>query len=212
MQNQQAEEDAQTLVKDCRKHWESVRPRVRERLAISLRDFDEESDGFAATRRRFIRRMGRAARQAVVNLKIRGVLDMRLTERRASLKIWIYVCLMLLLSAGVAGSLKIGMYPYSALGFLVASALAMSIFVIQTHRSRKRLIESFEVQLKESQSRFADALGRDYRDGVRDFYIEYANMLESVRQYIVNAKLELQPNLAQWNDLFLELKEIEREL
>ena len=209
---QEANEDAEKLVKQCRMHWDTVRPRVRERLAISLNDFDVGADGFGATRQRFVRRMGRAAKQAVVNLKIRGMLDMQLTERRARLKVWIYVCLMLLLSAGVAGSMKIGMYPYPALVFLAGATLAMLVFIIKTYRSRKLLIEAFAVQLDDSKTRFADALGRDYRDGVRDFYIEYAKLLASVRQYIVNAKLELQPNLEQWDVLFFELKEIEEEL
>ena len=137
---------------------------------------------------------------------------MQLTERRARLKVWIYVCLMLLLSAGVAGSMKIGMYPYPALVFLAGATLAMLVFIIKTYRSRKLLIEAFALQLDDSKTRFADALGRDYRDGVRDFYIEYAKLLEGVRQYIVNAKLELQPNLEQWDVLFFELKEIEEEL
>ncbi len=63
-----------------------------------------------------------------------------------------------------------------------------------------------------SQGRFTGALGSDYRDGVRDLYIEYTRLLEGVRRHIVDAKLELQPNLEQWNNLFLELKEIEQEL
>lgn len=208
----QAADDAQQLLNHCRAHWETVCPRVEQQMNISLAGFDGEADGFDITKQRFVRRMGRAAKQAVVNLKIRGMLDMKLSERRASLKMWIYVFLMLLLSGGVAGSLRIDPYPYPALVFLAGALLALLTFVFQTYRTRKHLLETFSGQLGDFKDRFAEAIGNDYRDGVRDFFIEYANLLESVRQYIADGKLELKPNLEQWNSLFLELKEIEQEL
>ncbi|MEJ6572211.1 MAG: hypothetical protein QNL39_09520, partial [Akkermansiaceae bacterium] len=209
---QQASDDGENLVEQCRKHWETVRPRVKERLAISLEDFEKETGGFGSTRDRFIKRMGRAARQVVVNLKIRGGLDMQLTARRSGLKTWLYICLLLLLSAGVTGSLKINPYPYLALGLLASALTSMVVFTFQSRRSRSEIIESFAEKLDDSRVPFADALGSDYRDGVRDFYIEYGSLLESVRRHIADAKLDLQPNLEQWNGLFLELKEIEQEL
>ena len=209
---QQASDDGENLVEQCRKHWETVRPRVKERLAISLEDFEKETGGFGSTRDRFIKRMGRAARQVVVNLKIRGGLDMQLTARRSGLKTWLYICLLLLLSAGVTGSLKINPYPYLALGLLASALTSMVVFTFQSRRSRSEIIESFAEKLGDSRVPFADALGSDYRDGVRDFYIEYGSLLESVRRHIADAKLDLQPNLEQWNGLFLELKEIEQEL
>lgn len=209
---EQASDDGKNLISVCRDHWETVRPRVKERLAIDLKGFDEETGGFGSTRERFIKRMGRAARQAVVNLKIRGGLDMQLTKRRAHLKGWLYVCLILLLAAGVTGSLKLGPYPYLPLGLLAGAVAGMVAFTFRSRATREEIITSFKEKLDDAQVPFADSLGSDYRDGIRDFYIEYGNLLESVRRHIANAKLELQPNLEQWNALFLELKEIEQEL
>ncbi|NNJ86917.1 MAG: hypothetical protein HKP20_07085 [Akkermansiaceae bacterium] len=88
----------------------------------------------------------------------------------------------------------------------------MLVFTFQSRRTRKEIITNFSEKLDDSRVLFADALGSDYRDGVRDFYIEYGSLLESVRRHIADAKLELQPNLEQWNSLFLELKEIEQQL
>ncbi|MDG1357339.1 MAG: dynamin family protein [Akkermansiaceae bacterium] len=208
----QSKQDAEVLIRECADHWDTVKPRVKQKLEIALDDFDELNEVFTDSKKRFIRRMGLAAKQAVVNLKVRGGLDMRMSDRRAKLKVWIYMCLMLLLCAGVAGSLRLGLYPYPALACVAGGGLAMIIFVVQTYRTRKAVITSFVDHLLDSQSRFTDALGSDYRDGVRDLYIEYARLLESVRRHIVDAKIELQPNLEQWNNLFLELKEIEQEL
>lgn len=209
---QQASDDGKHLVDECRKHWETVRPRVLERLSIPLRSFDDETGGFGETRERFIKRMGRAARQAVVNLKIRGGFDMQLAERRAHLKKWLYAILALLMASGVTGALKLGPDPYPALGLLALALACAAGFVLRTLSTRKEILESLRERLEGSRGPFAEALGSDYRDGVRDFYIEYGNLFESVRRHIANAKLELQPNLEQWNALFLELKGIEQEL
>ena len=209
---QQASDDGKHLVGECRKHWETVRPRVKESLALELTDFDKETGGFGETRERFVKRMGRASRQAVVNLKIRGGFDMQLTERRAHLKKWLYGALILFMISGVTGALKLGPDPYLALGVLALALGCVTGFVIRSLSTRDEIIESLEERLEDSRVPFADALGADYRDGVRDFYIEYGSLLESVRRHISDAKLELQPNLEQWNGLFLELKEIEQEL
>lgn len=205
-------EDGRHLVEECRHHWESVRPRVRKRLAIDLKSFDHETGGFGETRERFINRMGRAARQAVVNLKIRGSLDMQLAERRNGLKGWLYACLLCLLAAGVTGALKVSPYPYVAFSLLALAITIMVIFTFRSRATRVEIIRLFTEQLDDSCDPFADALGCDYRDGVRDFYIEYGSLLESVRRHIADAKMELQPNLEQWNNLYLELKELEQEM
>ncbi|MBK1830954.1 dynamin family protein [Verrucomicrobiaceae bacterium R5-34] len=209
---QQASDDGKHLVEECRKHWETVRPRVLEKLSIPLRSFEEETGGFGETRERFITRMGRAARQAVVNLKIRGGLDMQLANRRAHLKKWLYMVLIFLMASGVTGAMKIPPDPYMALGLLAFSVIFFIGFIIRAKSTRQEILQSFAERLDDAKIPFADALGGDYRDGVRDFYIEYGSLLESVRRHIANAKLELQPNLEQWNSLFLELKEIEQDL
>ncbi len=209
---QQASDDGKNLVDRCRGHWYTVRPRVKDRLAISLGEFDEITGGFGPTRERFVKRMGRAAKQAVVNLKIRGGLDMMLTERRSGLKVWLYICLLLLLCAGVTGALQVSPYPHLPLGLLAGAVVTMVVFAFQSCKTRAEIIAAFSDKLDESRIPFANALGSDYRDGVRDFYIEYGSLLENVRRHIADAKLELQPNLEQWNSLFLELKEIEQEL
>lgn len=209
---QQASDDGKNLVDECRKHWETVRPRVKEKLVIELDEFDKEASGFGETRERFITRMGRASRQAVVNLKIRGGFDMQLTERRNHLKKWLYGTLILLMLSGIIGALKIGPDPYLAMVFLALSFTCGTVFVMRTLSTRDDILDSLADRLDSARGPFAEALGNDYRDGVRDFYIEYSSLLENVRRHISDAKLELQPNLEQWNDLFLELKEVEQDL
>jgi hypothetical protein len=59
---------------------------------------------------------------------------------------------------------------------------------------------------------FADSLADDYKDGVREFYLEYGGLFEIVRRRIADQKLLLEPRKERWNDLFLELKAIDQEL
>jgi hypothetical protein len=59
---------------------------------------------------------------------------------------------------------------------------------------------------------FADSLAEDYKDGVREFYLEYGGLFEIVRRRIANQKTLLEPRMKRWNNLFLEIKAIEQEL
>ncbi len=82
----QANIDGAHLVDACHQHWSTVRPRVKKRFAIDLDDFDDESDGFDAIREPFNKRMGRSARQAMLNLRIRKGIDPQIIVRQNHLK------------------------------------------------------------------------------------------------------------------------------
>ena len=209
---EQAEDDGKHFVGECRRHWETVRPRVKERLAVSLQDFDTETSGFEEARERFVTRMGRAARQAVVNLRIRSGFDMQLADRRVHLRKWLYGALLLLMLSGITGAMRLGPDPYPAFVLLALSLGCLVGFVLRTLATRMEITNSFDERLQDSRIAFTDALEDDYREGVRDFYVEYGRLLGSVRKNISDAKMDLQPNLVQWNGLFLQLKEIEQEL
>ena len=207
----QADIDGEHLVKDCHKHWGTVRPRVKKRLAIDMDDFDDKTDGFDAIREGFNLRMGRSIRQAVLNLRIRKGINPQIIARREHLKHWLYVSLVFLLAAGVLGSLNIGPSYYPAFGFLAAATVTMVIFIIRVRLSGKKITKSLGRRLESSRMPIARALELDYKDGVRSFYTEYGSLLSSVRQHIFNAQQELQPKLDLRNQLFLELMIIERD-
>ena len=207
----QADKDGSHLVSDCRAHWETVRPRVREQLTIDLDDFEKASGGFAETRQKFTKRMGAAAQDSVVKLRIRSGLDRQLTERLASLKSSLYVALICFSLAGLGGFFQAPFYPYLSFVFLLASLVAMFYFSVISNRSRKEIMLTFAERLEDARIPFADGLDSDYKEGVHEFYLAYGSLLGGVRTHIVKAKQELQPNLDQWNGLFLDLKGIEQE-
>lgn len=208
----QAEEDVEVHVAHCSDHWESVRPRVKQQLNLSLGDFDHEARGFDSVKKHFVRDLGKAAKEAVVDLKVRATLDKRLAERRSGLKVWMYLVLMLLVFAGLCGVAQIQPYPYPALGLLAGAALGMTAFVFAVHRSRKRLVANVSALLGDGKYSFASSMGHHYRAGVSEFYSDYANMLEHVRCHIGTSQLEHRPHHEEWNRLFFEFKDIEYDL
>jgi GTPase Era involved in 16S rRNA processing len=81
-----ASKDGGQLVQNCRTHWQTVEPRIKENLEVSAPDFDKDTESLSGTRERFVRRLGRSAKQAVAHLKLRGTLDMQMEGRRAVLR------------------------------------------------------------------------------------------------------------------------------
>ncbi|MEN8771986.1 MAG: GTPase [Akkermansiaceae bacterium] len=205
----QAEIDGAELVKSCRNHWGTVEPRIRENLDMNPPDFQEETESLGGTRKRFMRRLGRSAKQAVAQLKIRGALDLQMDLRRVVLRRYMSLFLVLVTTAGVLGGFGILVWPW----VLIAMAGGtLGIAGIYSKRSRKALCHDFMERIEDLRQPFADSLADDYKDGVREFYLEYGGLFEIVRRRIADQKLLLEPRKERWNDLFLELKAIDQEL
>ena len=79
-------------------------------------------------------------------------------------------------------------------------------------KTRDSLCRDFAERMEDLRQPFSESLTDDYKDGVREFYVEYGGLFEIVRRRIADQKLLLQPRLERWNDLFLELKAIEQEI
>lgn len=204
-----AEIDGQQLVKDCRAHWETVAPRIKDRLDVPLPSFDEETSSLSNTRERFVQRLGRSSKQAVTNLKLRGSLDLQMENRRSILRRYLSGALCFLTASGVLGALDFHLWPFITL-FVTLTFLGTA--AIYAHRSKRVLCGNFAEKIESCRELFVDALGDEYKDGVREFYLEYGGLFENVRRYIAEYKLSLRPRLERWNDLFLELKAVEQEI
>ena len=206
---EKAVKDGVDLVQNCRNHWKTVEPRIGENLAVNPPDFEKETDNLSGTRQRFERRLGRSAKQAVAQLKIRGTLDLQMENRRAVLRRFMIGILCCLIVAGLLGGSQIAVLPWLvvlvALGLLGAGA-------IFAHKSRKLLWKDFVERIEDLRQPFANSLADDYKDGVREFYVEYGGLFEIVRRRIADQQLLLKPQLERWNDLFLEVKAIEQEI
>jgi hypothetical protein len=92
-----------------------------------------------------------------------------------------------------------------ALFFLFGAAL-------YSQKSKEILSANFAERIDDLRQPFAESLANDYKEGVREFYVEYGGLFEIVRRRIADQKLLLKPRLERWNNLFLELKAIEQEI
>lgn len=201
--------DGQELVAKCRDHWKSVTPRIKERLNLDPPDFDKETASLNETCTKFVSRMGRAARQAVVNLKIRGLLDLQMESRRTTTRRLVCAALLFTTVAGILGAFQITIWPFIVLTF---AAVLLAAALWHSHRSGQELSGIYLEKIDSSHAEFVQALTNDYREGVRDFFIEYGSIFETIRLHIAKQKLALKPQLEEWNGLFLELKGIEQDL
>jgi rhodanese-related sulfurtransferase len=201
--------DGQELVADCRSHWITVVPRIKERLEVPIPDFDKETDSLMDTRERFVRRMGRSSKQAVANLKLRGNLDLQMEARRSVLRRFLSGVLFSVIVAGILGGLGSHPWPFVAIGTSLLFLVAAGVYA---EKSKKELCQNFSDRIESCRDPFADALSNEYKDGVREFYLEYGGLFENVRRHIAKHKVALKPRLERWNDLFLELKGIEQEI
>ena len=206
---EQAGQDGVELVKSCRGHWETVVPRIQENLAVSAPDFDQETESLSGTRERFVRRLGRSAKQGVAHLKIRGTLEFQMEGRRAVLRRYMVGILFLVSIAGILGGLGLHPWPWVAIGGSCILLLIAGVYAVKT---RDSLCRDFAERMEDLRQPFSESLTDDYKDGVREFYVEYGGLFEIVRRRIADQKLLLQPRLERWNHLFLELKAIEQEI
>ena len=205
----QAEADGVELVKNCRNHWKTVEPRIREHLGISPPDFEQETESLAGTRKRFMSRLGRSAKQAVAQLKIRGAIDLKIDTRRMVLRRYTTLFLILYTIGGIFGGFGVATWPWV---FVITATGTLGVAAIYSKLSRKALCRDFMEDFKDLRHTFADSLESDYKDGVREFYLEYGELFEIVRRRIADQKLLLEPRKERWNDLFLELKAVDQEL
>ena len=146
-----------------------------------------------------MRRLGRSAKQAVAQLKIRGTIDLKIDSRRIVLRRYTTLFLLLYTIAGVFGGLDVATWPWM---FMTMATGTLGIAAIYSKLSRKALCRDFMEGFKDLRHTFADSLASDYKDGVREFYLEYGGLFEIVRRRIADQKLLLEPRKERWNDLF----------
>lgn len=201
--------DAAETVHTCEAHWNDLQERVREEMGIRLRERPTIRETLEKPASKFVRRLGRAARLGIGNLKVRHGLDSSLRQRNSSLKLFAVVTLLALTAAGVCGFLKVPWAPWSCFAVACVSSV---IFLTYAAVSRREIVRAFQERLLDACGSFANALRGDYEEALRVFFQDYAGSLEEVRRHVANDKLSLAPRLQRWNSLFLSLKAIEQDL
>jgi hypothetical protein len=201
--------EARDLDQMCASHWEDITPRLIEELEIVPPKADGGAVNRDKARQHFVRRMARAAKQSVVKLKLRGLLEIQLDSRRRVLQRFVVGVLLALSIGGGLGAASLHPYSWISISFaVVLGALGW----VQAMRGGQELVNWFGERVSQSREPFTAMLSREYREGVREFFKEYAVLFDLVRGGIMKEKAVLKPRQTEWRELFLELKAIEREL
>lgn len=204
-----AEKDGVEVVEFCRRHWDELGTRVQEAMGIELKSDEPIDVTLATARKRFVQRLGRAARQGIGNLKVRNQLDKDLRRRNLALKSFTFMTLLLTTAGASCGALGV---PWAPAILCTLAALFLAGGVLTAIVTRKSITAEFQKRLLDTCGGFATTLRSDYEEALRIVFQDYAGSLTAVRTHLAKEKLSVEPRLKRWQELFLTLKAIEQEL
>ncbi len=204
-----AEKDGLEVVDYCRQHWNDLVGRVKESMGVEMGDPAPLDETLAAAKKRFVSRLGRAARQGIGNLKVRNQLDKELRRRNVALKSFLFMTLVLLTAGATCGALGIPWAP----GILCAlSGVFLTGGVLTALVTKKTITADFQKRLLDTCGSFASTLRSDYEEALRIVFQDYLSSLGAVRSHLAHEKIAVEPKLKRWQELFLTLKAIEQDL
>jgi len=204
-----AARDASALIDECAAHWRTVVQRIDEQTGVSAAPWAEIESRLQRARQQLVERMGRAASLSIGQLRVRGVLGGALRQRNEGLSMWMMLFLVAVIGAGICGGLFLPWLPLLLSGLALFFWICLSVFAV---RSAREMVYDYRDRLLRSGEVFFAALRGDYEEGLRLFFREYAQGLQSVRVSLVQRENALQPYLQRWNELFLKIKAIEQEM
>jgi predicted GTPase len=204
-----AEKDGGEVADACQDHWDDLGARVKEAMGVDLSCTEPIEETLETAKKRFVTRLGRAARQGIGNLKVRNQLDKELRRRNLALKSFVFMTLVLTIAGATCGALGIPWAPAILCGI---AALFLCGGILTAWVTRKSITCEFQIRLLDTCGAFASTLHSDYEEALRIVFRDYAASLSNVRTHLAREKLAIEPRLRRWQALFLTLKAIEQEL
>ena len=202
-------DDAARLVDACSDHWESVRPRVKERMGFDSGPCTVAGEARQDVIGRFVARLEKAVPQALAGLRLRGVLDPQVRRRNASLKGFTAIGLLLAIAAGTCGVLSM---QQPAVGLLGAALAVFVLAAVTAWITRGRIAAGYRDRLLAGGATFAEGLKSDHGEAIRLLFRDYSGSLLEVRRRLASEKAALQPRLERSNSLYIALKSVELDL
>ena len=204
-----AEKDGVEVVEFCRRHWSELGARVKDAMAVDLGSSGPLDETLATAKKRFVLRLGRAARQGIGNLKVRNQLDKEIRRRNVALKSFTFMLLLLTTAGATCGALAVPWAPAILCGL---AAVFLTGGILTAWITRKSITAEFQKRLLDTCGGFASTLRADYEEALRIVFQDYASSLSAVRAHLAREKIAIEPRLKRWQELFLTLKAIEQEL
>jgi hypothetical protein len=204
-----AEQDGGEVANACHAHWIDLGQRVKSVMGVDLTASEPIEETLTTAKKRFVSRLGRAARQGIGNLKVRNQLDKELRRRNLALKSFVFMTLVLTIAGATCGALGVRWLPLILCGL---AALFLTCGIMAAWATRKSITRDFQQRLLDTCGAFASTLHSDYEEALRIVFRDYAASLANLRTRLAREKLAVEPRLRRWQELFLTLKAIEQEL
>lgn len=204
-----AEKDGEEAVDACQAHWKGLGPRVKTETGIDLAGDEPVEATLSLARKRFVKRLERAASQGIGNLNVRNQLVKDLHRRNIALKSFTFCSLGLVTTSACCGALAVPWAPWILL-VLAGTFQCGGIWVAWI--TRKTITREFQQRLLDTCGAFASTLRNDYEEALRIVLRDYASRLGHVRTHLAHEKMSIEPRLKRWQELFLTLKTIEQDL
>ena len=202
-------QDAARLLDECEGHWGEVRPRVIERMGMDPGEAVTSGEAREGVIDHSVEEASKALPGLLQQLRVRGSLDGPLRSRNRRLKGMATMLFLLLIAAGVCGTL--GVEPIATWLLLAAGGMAVMSLLV-TWVSGRRVVNDAKERLMDSEAQVERAVRPFYIESVRDLFGAYSNGLIGVRRQLADRQADLAPQAEKWDALYLRLKMIEQEL
>jgi hypothetical protein len=203
------QEDAGRLIDACAAHWETVRPRVVERMGVEPGACAIAGEAREEAVTRFVARLEKAVPRALAGLRLRGVLDPMLRRRNSQLKALVGGGLVLAAAAGTTGFLG---QQQPALILLAAATGVFVLAAVAGWVSGRSVAAGYRERLLAGAPTFAEGLKADHGEAIRYLFRDHSQSLLSVRRKLASTRAALQPRMERANSLYIALKSVELDL
>lgn len=204
-----ARDEAKRLVAVCEGHWETVCPRVKERMGFEAGPCALSGDAQEGVAGRFVASLEKAVPQALASLRVRGVLDPLVRRRNATLKGFTVLGLLLVIAAAACGLVAMQQVA------LLVLATALAVFLVSAGAawiSRMQLASGYRDRLLAGAPTFAEGLKGEHGEAIRFLFRDHSSSLIGVRRRLAAERAALQPRFERANSLYIALKAVELDL
>lgn len=207
---QRSRSDCLQILLDCKEQWRKMQDHLEERLGADVGDFEQEA--FKSMLPELELKQEKAAKTAILGMKLRHTMDYLVNPRRAKLKNILSFNLLGFIVAGLLGTFKVPPAGIPALFILAASSIGIIFLFYKVFSTRHSIVMAMADRMVDLRADFREGVFESYQYMIREFFTGYTPMFETMRRKIAESKMNLEPLQAEHHNLFLELKAIENDI
>lgn len=205
----QAESDINGIEGQCARFWAGLEPRTRDQLAVDIGGFERVREQLDMARGRFVERCAEAVATQAAEIRPGVILADDLRGRQRLLAGLFGVLLVFFAAAGATGAMG---RPEIAWWLLAAAAVVLVVTAVVGWTSKRVVLRVLDECLRDGIGELGPSVHGAWVDEVRGYFARFSRTLDPLRRRVADSRGDLQPELEQWNGLFLELQAVGQEI